>query len=609
MSADHIFKNNIHQNGNGSPDSPKETESNARSQEPPYDVSSYKSSKSAAMNSLEPLDRRAGVTRNIVKEGAGKLVQYLEDHSGALTESEKRYIESFVYGAGKGYASTLPAICKGSDCPFIEACHPPGTKVLTSTRGYVNIESLNPKTDKVISFIRNNKKDRTFCLKGRNFELTHRNYQGLLHNIQTPTSQHEVTSDHICLVKWKESIKSKFIVYLMKRGEHFRIGMCQLVLKLPDGNTSFQLKQRVRSEDADKAWILGVYDTKVEALLAEDKLSCEWQTSKCLFIATPHSRKQNKKSEWVTQKQLDEHHNSCKKPLSYYSNKLNSIGLDINIPFFEKNRPKKSLGSIKRISEIRAINLIPEYMQVLENPDIHKGNDNANLSDFIVEKRSYSGKVYSLGVETDETYLANGIVTHNCPIKKLGKKLPVGSVCPVELTIIDQWLNKHLPALGIEDPDAPEHSFDMDLIHELAGQALIQWRCSCHLSETSAMMEEKQTSGGQMNDPIYETVIHPALEVMERSGRNMSKLREALVATREAQLKAGRDSMDGSVTAAAAKEKAKLAVKEARERQKLLITQGRDRANSLNTPTEIIKEADYEILQPEPKLQSEEDNS
>lgn len=189
----------------------------------------------------------------------------------------------------------------------------------------------------------------------------------------------------------------------------------------------------------------------------------------------------------------------------------------------------------------------------------------------------------------------------SCPIyRTLGSSaLPIGSPCPVEMTIIDQWINKHLPALGIEDPDAPEHSFDMDLIHELAGQALIQWRCSALLSEDQAMMEERQVSGGEMNDKIFQVVINPALEIMERAGRNIGKIRDALVATREAQIKAGKDASDGSQKAASAKDRIKNALKITAERNKEMRKKGIESANNLALPNEKLKNAEFEVLEDE----------
>lgn len=144
----------------------------------------------------------------------------------------------------------------------------------------------------------------------------------------------------------------------------------------------------------------------------------------------------------------------------------------------------------------------------------------------------------------------------DCPLNNIGSQLPMGEKCPVENAMVTMWLNKHLKALGIDDPTDPIHSFDMDMLYELAGQELIRWRCSVHLSDDPRLVSNQQVGATQQGEPIFGDVINPVLDVMERSGKNISKIREALVATREAQIKAGQLASDPTERAAELKKKA-----------------------------------------------------
>lgn len=137
-----------------------------------------------------------------------------------------------------------------------------------------------------------------------------------------------------------------------------------------------------------------------------------------------------------------------------------------------------------------------------------------------------------------------------CPLNKIGAQLPVNSPCPVEYAMVSTWVTKHLDALGIKDVDDPAHSFDMDMLYELAGQELIRWRCSVHLANDPRLVSNQQVSATTQGEPIFADVINPVLDVMERSGRNIAKIRDALVATREAQVKAGQNAADPSTRAA-----------------------------------------------------------
>ena len=144
----------------------------------------------------------------------------------------------------------------------------------------------------------------------------------------------------------------------------------------------------------------------------------------------------------------------------------------------------------------------------------------------------------------------------SCPLNTVGSKLPIGQKCPVENAMVTMWLNKHLKALGIDDPNDPIHSFDMDMLYELAGQELIRWRCSVHLSDDPRLVSNQQVGATQQGEPIFADVINPVLDVMEKAGKNISKIRQALVATREAQIKAGQLASDPTERAAELKKKA-----------------------------------------------------
>ena len=153
----------------------------------------------------------------------------------------------------------------------------------------------------------------------------------------------------------------------------------------------------------------------------------------------------------------------------------------------------------------------------------------------------------------------------SCPLHLAGSALPVGSNCPVEKAMITIWVSKHLKALGIEDVTDPMNSFDMDLLYELAGQELIRWRCGVHLSDDPSLVSRELTNVTITGHEIFTDIINPVLDVMERAGKNIQKIRDALVATREAQIKAGQENKDPSQHAAALRIKAAEILKQKRE--------------------------------------------
>lgn len=169
-----------------------------------------------------------------------------------------------------------------------------------------------------------------------------------------------------------------------------------------------------------------------------------------------------------------------------------------------------------------------------------------------------------------------------CVIDKVGGTLPIGKRCPLEASIVTMWINKHLKMLGIDNPEDPAHSFDMDMLYELAGQELIKWRCANHLSKESALVTNQQVGADINGEPIFADVINPVLDVLERAGKNVAKIREALVATRSAQIQAGHIAVDATQKAADLRAKAK-EIAEARRRAQ-----------------ENIKDATYKVIDEKP---------
>lgn len=136
-----------------------------------------------------------------------------------------------------------------------------------------------------------------------------------------------------------------------------------------------------------------------------------------------------------------------------------------------------------------------------------------------------------------------------CPLHEAGEKLPVNKRCPVENILIQMWSAKFIQALGI-DMDDPEYAIDMDMVYELAGLELIRNRAACKLSDEPDIFKRDITAFSPQGAPIYDDKPNMALLILERYGKRVDKLREQLIATRQAQAKIGKISGDSSVKAA-----------------------------------------------------------
>lgn len=182
-----------------------------------------------------------------------------------------------------------------------------------------------------------------------------------------------------------------------------------------------------------------------------------------------------------------------------------------------------------------------------------------NVSEEAIEKiRGYVSQVQR-GSATALPLVCKGLACeflHVCKLHELKIPLPVGKKCPLETELVAFWVNKHLKFLGIEDIDAPENSFDMDMLYELATQELIKYRCSAYLAK-NPIVDNKVVAESFNGTPIFADVMNPVMEAMEKAGRNVSKIRDALLATRKSQVTAGQVILDSTEHAAKLKERAK----------------------------------------------------
>lgn len=573
-----MSETNIPRNSNGMKDSQKRTDPPVPSHEQHSSKSSLPSIKPKEANSSTNFSITVGDPLRFREEAGNNLIKIAEETSGAgLSEESKGIIQNYMQNASMGFLGVIPMKCRGHSCSL------PGTLVRTNT-GDKRIEDLDEKTDLIVGWEQNIQAIRggfkNGNIKGYKFTKHKRMFTGSVVTITTPNRQHEVTEDHFSIARWADEARDLYCVYLMRKGDFFRVGKTRLFSNNLKGN--FNPAVRAHAKKAEALWILGLYQTEVQALLHEEIFSLKFSVPKSLFISTPQkTRNASGLYKWVIQEELDKHHASCAKPIEHFKQCLESIGLDIRFPLWQKGVSKHPetgestrLG-LGRIIHVRAVNLIEKYMKVPCIPlELKRSKYRAYKTQWeilSVKKRLYTGEVWSLGVDKYNTYFANSIATHNCPfvsscpLALAGAKLPVNSPCPVEQNMIVIWVNKHLKALGIDNVLNPESSFDMDLLYELAGQELIRWRCGVHLSDEPSLVTRELVNSTITGVDIFADVINPVLDVLERAGKNINKIREALVATREAQIKAGQESRDPSQKAAELRQKAQEVLKQKRE--------------------------------------------
>lgn len=303
-------------------------------------------------------------------------------------------------------------LCARSQRAFLagddDQCQPPGTKVLT-TEGEVNIEDLNPKRHRLVCYDQNSSSVVGFR-NGYEFKKAFRTVDAVLHIVHCGPHLSTYTENHHCIVRWKphKEIKNLYVVYLMQKDHHFRVGFCQFLRA--DGATHAWV--RAHGEKADKMWFLKVIDSKSKAAFWEDYFSYKYGIPQNIF--------------------KDEEIFNCLDTSYKVMDLFADNQIDFDYPIYEKRRISQRRGGSQTFM-VHAAALCPELMQLGFRED-----KKVVWKNFQMYRQGYRGKVYSLSVERHHNYFADGILTHNCIYSWAGADVKSFLEFSGEITVLEQ---------------------------------------------------------------------------------------------------------------------------------------------------------------------------
>lgn len=289
-----------------------------------------------------------------------------------------------------------------------EPCQPAGTMVARVAKEgrwrehseieQVPIEQLRVG-DRVVSF--GNAK---IYRRGREItRIGSRQYEGNMHTVRVGDSATKATAEHQFTVRLNPEKPKAGVLYLMRRGNRWRIGVCGLF-----NSRGFGLAVRLAQECGDEAWIISAHPDLRAARIAEQVASCvygipttHWETGRNAHL--PNMRSLDEIDQiyrriGVAQIEAGAHR------------LLASNGLLPDHPLITAGEAGRFSRRQSRI--IRACNLIPGIMQL---PLPTEGEDFEWRDITAAEFEPVSGvEVWSMDVDQDQHYVADGIVTHNC---------------------------------------------------------------------------------------------------------------------------------------------------------------------------------------------------
>jgi hypothetical protein len=276
-------------------------------------------------------------------------------------------------------------------------CHPNGTMIRIWKGSEVAIESL--KNGDVVSAWSVN------CKKfiGRPIKIASREYSGDMVSVHCSGLSVDATPDHRFMIRWANRRTMDCVTYLMyRKGFGYRVGWCQLFSHASKFST-FHLGHRARMEDADKTWVLKVFSDRYSASQYESIIAAKYGIPTIMFNPCHHGNYYDEKFIRevfaAVQPELDLRGERC----------LSDHGRSFEHHFYPwPGMTKSSIQGRRTICEVHASNLLPQHMKVV----VSGTGEWAPIDR--VGRHFYLGKVYSMNVEKEHTYSANGLVVKNC---------------------------------------------------------------------------------------------------------------------------------------------------------------------------------------------------
>jgi len=262
-------------------------------------------------------------------------------------------------------------------------CQPPETKITMANGETKRIADLKIG-DSVLSWNRKNQAFRSRSVSG----ISQHRYIGPLLAVRCGDKETRTTPNHWFWVKFNESAKTQYAVYLMwKKGFGFRVGQCKFFSRGYSNWTT-----RMKHQSADKMWVLSVTENYYEALTREAEVSVKYGIPQTVFTGV---RSYPTPAAIARVFHAADAQNAQRCLLDY--------GLREDRPLIEKHEKmqqwtRKKGGFIK----VAACNLIPYIMSLPQDGVISQ-----------VTKILYDGDVYGLSVDTDHTYVADELITGN----------------------------------------------------------------------------------------------------------------------------------------------------------------------------------------------------
>lgn len=136
------------------------------------------------------------------------------------------------------------------------------------------------------------------------------------------------------------------------------------------------------------------------------------------------------------------------------------------------------------------------------------------------------------------------IYADTCPLQQQNIA-PKGFPCPIEMQIVNQFMQDYIFELGVN----PDNLTEVSMIRDLVDQE-VQYLRKTRLLAKEHFIQENVVGIDSEGEVVMKKELHLAVELEDKLLKRKKDLRNQLLATREARAKVGQSQLDSSETIA-----------------------------------------------------------
>lgn len=273
----------------------------------------------------------------------------------------------------------------------------------------VPIETLK-EGDRVVSWI---PRSSNFSKRGQVVnKITTRQHDGPLVVAKVGDATTKYAPNHHCVVKLGGPLdEGEYVVYLMRRNGQYRVGRCLWSY----GNKAVGPIRRAINEQADAVWLLSVHQTAAEASLHEALTQVGFGLPRESFVDQDHFTMDlptfwSKIGDNTIQASacLDRHSLLIDYPLWSADGIHLGRGEIWTVSAGARNRTVTAAANLRSGMMMLRVGGESGTLRFADTEDLRQA-----WIPIEVGSEWYTGLIYSLSVERDHTYIADGVMTHN----------------------------------------------------------------------------------------------------------------------------------------------------------------------------------------------------